>query len=407
MPGAGLAPKIDSDYSRLHAVPNQNSSFQDEKEATKASLNDRTDEELVESQIENWDGGVEVHRSQTVKTGWSSKWNKSWTQFRYPSLVTLPELHNASPPELTSYTAGFERMSENKYMEQVEDAVRVMAEESDRVEGFVYLADCFDGFAGGIEKVIEMNLDDYHRRSLLFNFEDPENQKSTPFSLVSKALTLQSQADLIVPLWSPQSNTTEEQSSGLSSVISNVMYLLEGIHISAVQHQLSPFSRQKIVQTMSLNARGSINEMMKMKPQDVERNLHWMDWKSIAHPSYKPRKSFQPRSIVNVCLGQVTKSQYSNSLENDLSLWYNRHLRCAAQSVVMPSSESIVDTASLISLRTTNAIHEYLACLLQRVKKFPCKLSGFEDDDWAEKVENLATLRDQTSPTDGFSSDSD
>lgn len=113
-------------------------------------------------------------------------------------------------------------MSENKYMEQVEDAVRVMAEESDRVEGFVYLADCFDGFAGGIEKVIEMNLDDYHRRSLLFNFEDPENQKSTPFSLVSKALTLQSQADLIVPLWSPQSNTTEEQSSGLSSVISNV-----------------------------------------------------------------------------------------------------------------------------------------------------------------------------------------
>ncbi|CBY41351.1 unnamed protein product, partial [Oikopleura dioica] len=88
-------------------------------------------------------------------------------------------------------------------------------------------------------------------------------------------------------------------------------------------------------------------------------------------------------------------------------LWYNRHLRCAAQSVVMPSSESIVDTASLISLRTTNAIHEYLACLLQRVKKFPCKLSGFEDDDWAEKVENLATLRDQTSPTDGFSSDSD
>jgi hypothetical protein len=32
----------------------------------------------------------------------------------------------------------------------------------------------------------------------------------------------------------------------------------------------------------------------------------------------------------------------------------------------------------MISLRTTNAIHEYLACLLQRVKKFPCKLSGFE-----------------------------
>jgi hypothetical protein len=116
-------------------------------------------------------------------------------------------------------------MSENKYWEQVEDAVRVMAEESDRVEGFVYLADCYDGFAGGIEKVIEMNLDDYHRRSLLFNFEDPENQKSTPFSLVSKALTLQSQADLIVPLWSPQSTTTEDQSSALSSVISNVLDL--------------------------------------------------------------------------------------------------------------------------------------------------------------------------------------
>ena len=86
---------MDSDYSRLHAVPNQNRSFEDEKERSKVSLNQRTDEELVESQIENWDGGVEVHRSQTAKTGWSSKWNRSWTQFKYPSLVTLPELHNA------------------------------------------------------------------------------------------------------------------------------------------------------------------------------------------------------------------------------------------------------------------------------------------------------------------------
>jgi hypothetical protein len=34
-------------------------------------------------------------------------------------------------------------------------------------------------------------------------------------------------------------------------------------------------------------------------------------------------------------------------------------------------------------------------------------LKPLKDDDWAEKVENLATLRDQTSPTDDFSSDSD
>ena len=96
-----------------------------------------------------------------------------------------------------------------------------MAEESDRVEGFIYLADCFDGFAGGVDRVIEMNQDDYHRRSLLFSFDEPE-PKATPFSLVSKSLALQSQADLIIPLWLPQSTSTDEQCTALSSVISNV-----------------------------------------------------------------------------------------------------------------------------------------------------------------------------------------
>ncbi|CAG5096978.1 Oidioi.mRNA.OKI2018_I69.XSR.g14874.t1.cds [Oikopleura dioica] len=213
---------IDSDYSRLHAVPGANQqTFDEEKDGEKRNFTERTDEELVETQIENWDGGVEVHRSQSMKSGWSSKWNKNWTQFRYPSLVTLPELHNASPPELTSYAAGYERVGESKYLEQVEDAVRVMAEESDRVEGFIYLADCFDGFAGGVDRVIEMNQDDYHRRSLLFSFDEPE-PKATPFSLVSKSLALQSQADLIIPLWSPQSTSTDEQCTALSSVISNM-----------------------------------------------------------------------------------------------------------------------------------------------------------------------------------------
>ena len=87
---------IDSDYSRLHAVPGANQqTFDEEKDGEKRNFTERTDEELVETQIENWDGGVEVYRSQSMKSGWSSKWNKNWTQFRYPSLVTLPELHNA------------------------------------------------------------------------------------------------------------------------------------------------------------------------------------------------------------------------------------------------------------------------------------------------------------------------
>ena len=68
------------------------------------------------------------------------------------------------------------------------------------------------------------------------------------------------------------------------------MYVLEEIHISAAQHQLSPFSRQKIVQTMSLETNQPASQMLQKKPGEIERNLHWMDWKAIAPPSYKPLK---------------------------------------------------------------------------------------------------------------------
>ena len=67
-----------------------------------------------------------------------------------------------------------------KYLDNVEDEMRIMAEDCDRIEGFVYLSDSFDGFSGVTNKVAESNQDEFNRKSLLINLDEPWSRIS-PF----------------------------------------------------------------------------------------------------------------------------------------------------------------------------------------------------------------------------------
>lgn len=55
----------------------------------------------------------------------------------------------------------------------MEEDIRVMAEECDRIEGFVYLTDACDGFAGVSDKITEFNSDEYGRKSIVFSIDEP------------------------------------------------------------------------------------------------------------------------------------------------------------------------------------------------------------------------------------------
>ena len=110
---------IDSSYGQLHADPlkpiRQFGEFElDEKMEKENDLDEKGDEELVEEEVVGWDGDVEIHRKDTglASYGWSKLWDKNWTNCGRNNLIVLPELHMASPPELTSFLQGYERIRE-------------------------------------------------------------------------------------------------------------------------------------------------------------------------------------------------------------------------------------------------------------------------------------------------------
>ena len=71
-------------------------------------------------------------------------------------------------------------MSEARYNDEIEECVRQQAEECDRLEGFVNFGDCFDGFAGVNQKLIQTVKDEYSRPSVLFACDAPW-EKRTPY----------------------------------------------------------------------------------------------------------------------------------------------------------------------------------------------------------------------------------
>ena len=78
------------------------------------------------------------------------------------------------------------------------------------------------------------------------------------------------------------------------------------------------------------------------------------------------------------------------SADDTVCLWYNNAFSCAARSMVT-QSESCENTR-ISSLRNSNEIHEYIGQLVTKVSKFSSKLTGFEQDDWLEKIENLENV---------------
>lgn len=101
---------LDSAYGELHSDP-----LSTEKSQKHSDESDN-DQKLVEKEVLGWDGQVEIHRKEKElkKYGWSRMWNRDWNNFRAQSVLILPELHAASPPELTSFKTGYERISEVK-----------------------------------------------------------------------------------------------------------------------------------------------------------------------------------------------------------------------------------------------------------------------------------------------------
>ena len=84
--------------------------------------------------------------------------------------------HGQSP----KYNLGYERLSEARYLEEIEENIRQMAEDVDHLEGFNTMADCFDGFSGVGTKLHEFLNDEYNRSSVLFSIAAPWERR-TPY----------------------------------------------------------------------------------------------------------------------------------------------------------------------------------------------------------------------------------
>ena len=103
-------------------------------------------------------------------------------------------------------------------------------------------------------------------------------------------------------------------------------------------------------------------------------------------------------SLVNT--GKIEKSRTYNGLghrdmsaEDTVCLWYNQSLKCATQSFIN-QSESRTDPAKtrMTSFRSSHSIHGFVADLVSKLGRFTPKLTGFEQEDWDEKIEELAKV---------------
>jgi hypothetical protein len=77
--------------------------------------------------------------------------------------------------------------------------------------------------------------------------------------------------------------------------------------------------------------------------------------------------------------------------DQTVCLWNNKAFNCAAQSIL--DEDKNESETVFTSLRNSNEVHLYLANLVSKLGRFSSKLTGMEDEDWEEKVENLINVR--------------
>ena len=138
------------------------------------------------------------------------------------------------------------------------------------------------------------------------------------------------------------------------------------------------------------------------KCQQFEKLHSWT--KTIPAPRRPGRRKinlFEQRTLTSLSLvetGKIEKSLTYNgignrdmSAEDTVCLWYNQSLKCATKCLI-DQSESRKETR-MTSFRSSHSIHGYVADLVSKLGRFTPKLTRFEQEDWDEKIEDLAKVR--------------
>lgn len=373
------------------------------------------DEERLCGEVYGWDGEVEIHHQNSVNGGksygWAKKWNSKWNNANRDYLTVLPELHKADPPEMTSYMEGYSRMGEYRYLDVVEENLRRMAESCNRIEGMVHFGDCFDGFSGVTTRLLELVNDEYSRKSLLFNVNEPWG-RITPFSMMSSAMSLLAPATLNIPVQSCQSEETDLQSESLRPIMKLFLQSLTKTSIPNLAQFILP-RPQNILSIYSTVPSGNIYDYFhKNRPETSEECLSWLPAHSfkkhrtfstftiLSGPEFEFQKSRDPKTVSTHPFMKRADVQEANAL------WNYNDLQCVTESIVMPYENEY----RMVALRNSNQIHFHIATQLEKLKRFSSKLTRMEEDDWIEKIEALETIRDETRSTpfnDDTSSSSD
>jgi len=389
--------------ARLHSYTGHDEMITNEAMPMEIDEKNSDFEENLVGQVYGWEGEVEVHHQERQNQyGWSKKWNQKWNKANRDYLTILPDLHKAEPPELTSFIEGYNRMSEYRHLDEIEENLRRMAESSNRIEGFVLFADGFDGFSGVNERLLEFVNDEYDRKSLLFNVNEPWS-RTTPYSMVCQAMSLLSPATLNIPIEVGNCEDSEIQSDQLNPIIKQFLQSFTKTSLPNLAQFLLP-RRQNILSLFSSVPSGSIYEYFTQnKPEKDEKCYSW-----LPKHSFKQHRSFSTFSILSGPSDYLRKSadpkvissnafMKRSDLSEAIALWNYESLKCVTESIVMPYTNA--GDYRMISIRNNNQIHFHIATQLEKLKRFSSKLTRMEDDDWIEKIEALETIRDNTRST--------
>jgi len=370
-------------------------------------VNDEVEEEEGEKLAQGvygWDGEVEIHhQASTTPYGWSRHWRQRWNQGSRGFLTTLADIHRAEPPELTCYQEGYERMGESRYLDQMEENCRQMAEDMDRLDGFNTFADCFDGFSGCSTRIHEFINDEYRRPSLLFNMS-ANWEKRTPYSILAHALSLLTPATLNVPL-TTAANDVDAQNEQLLDPVGQLVRSFNQRPLAYLSSFLLPRSVNILSLSHSLPSGDSLYHYLdQSRPYRDETCLSWARAQNSS--ANNPFATFSSYCVMRGASGFLQKIKPNKDnvknlyikreadIPEALSLWHFDHCRAVTDSVV---AEKKTDQSNqLVALRHSNQMHEWLKEQMPLLGRFTAKLTRMEDDDWEERLEALRTLLDAT-----------
>ena len=197
-------------------------------------------------------------------------------------------------------------------------------------------------------------------------------------------MSLQTSCDLIVPICSSSATSTAVQSVSLQPTVSQIMTAVESVSIASLANFLVPFRQNIVCPYSSQELDFALSDRLSsVDSDDFECSLTWLKTDQLAKG--KRNRNAKPRVLTTMGLADTTDDK---NIDNDICLWYNKRLNCAARALTRTSQS----TTRLTSLRNSNEIHHYLAQLVSKVGRFSPKLTGFDQDDWDEKVEYLANV---------------